>query len=183
MNRFIGKIEVKKQVIVSISFVVVIAAIVIVAYSTKRNPSVQKVDLQHLSSIAQTHKVGEKAEVGGESVTVVSTNRSNGDIQRKPPKGNQWVDLYVNVKNTRSDKRPIALKDVYLVDQSGTKYSPTSTDMTNRNSPRFNLLADLPVGASMSGWLGFAVPNGVTQLKLVYVSNDAGGTTSLVPLP
>lgn len=111
-------------------------------------------------------RVGEAVKLGDAELTIHGFKDpfTSDRVKATAAEGSRYVTIDAEVKNLANDPRPVsAFSQFELRDSEGKKFEPSSV---NANLP--TLGGETPGGGSQRGAVIFEVPNGSTQLTVVF---------------
>lgn len=127
-------------------------------------------------------KVGESVKIGGAIITVNKVETSNGGQYSKPQAGNQWINLNITIENTESSQQYVTtMGQMFLKDGDGNSYQVAVTDKA-MESVNNHLDGAIIANSKRTGWVGFEVKKGVTNLQFQYNGSLWGGNNITVAL-
>ncbi len=114
------------------------------------------------------YKVGDKVKMGPVIITVNEVEFSQGGQFSRPAEGNEWVNLNITLENTENrDLFITTLGQMFIRDGEGNSYQVHPTDKVMEN-PGFNLDGTLLAQSKRTGWVGFEVKKGASNLRFQY---------------
>ena len=118
------------------------------------------------SASRDAFRVGEAVKLGDAELIIHGFKDpfTSDRVQATAAEGSRYVTIDAEVKNLTNDPRPVsAFAQFELKDSNGKKFEPASV---NANLP--TLGGQTPPGQSQRGAVIFEVPNGSTQLTVVF---------------
>ncbi len=131
----------------------------------------------------ETHKIGDKVQMGDVILTVNNVETSEGGQYTNPSEGNHWIDINMTIENTGSDQEYITtMGQMYVIDSENNQYQVAVTGKRLENSGSLGMDGALVAKAKKTDWVGFEVPKTATGLKLQYNASFYSSKNILVDL-
>jgi hypothetical protein len=129
---------------------------------------VSSVSTTPVVEVQKTFKIGDVVALGNINLTVSKIVRSNGSEYEKPKAGNEFVIIYVKIKNI--DKGTVSYNPFYFKLQN-SKGQVTDTAITIINTDTALSSGDLITNGEIEGSVVFEAPKGDKGLILRYEDN------------
>lgn len=172
-----------------IAFLIVLAVVVIIviaaiAGSGSNDPqkvgdlnsniaSQNSISTEGTSSVQSTFKVGEKVEINGVVVTLLSAEESKGNDFNKPDDGKTFMICEFEIENGSS--KDIAISSIMSFEAYVDGYSTTIDLSAQISTDKDQLDGSVAAGKKMKGVIGYQIPKDWKELEINVTPDFWGG--------